>query len=67
MFLLVSKLKMIGMLLNVVHGLVQKKLQKPITKASNAFPNHFSLITMLTLNKFKNWKLTLLEDDHRLC
>ena len=46
MFLLVSKFKMIGMLLNVVHGQVQKKTKKKkhITKESNGFPNYSTLI-----------------------
>ena len=44
MFLLVNILKMIGMLLNVVHGQIQKKL----TKTSNkGFPNHSTLINRL--------------------
>ena len=47
MFLLVSKFKMIGMLLNVVHGQVQKSKQKHITKESNGFHNHSTLVTML--------------------
>ena len=38
MFLLVSKFKMIGMLLNVVHGQVQKSQQKPITKGFPTIP-----------------------------
>ena len=46
MFLLVSKFKMIGMLLNVVNGQVQKSKQNHITKESNAFHNHSTLITM---------------------
>ena len=37
---------MIGMLLNVVHGEVQKSKQKHITKESNRFHNHSTLITM---------------------
>ena len=37
---------MIGMLLNVVHGEVQKSKQKHITKESNRFHNHSPLITM---------------------
>ena len=37
MFLSVSKFKMIGMLLNVVHSQVQKRRQKHITKESNGF------------------------------
>ena len=42
MLLLVSKFKMIGMLLNVVHGQVKKKLKKTY---NNGFPNHSTLIT----------------------
>ena len=41
---------MIGMLLNVVHGQVQKSEQKHITKKSNEFPNHTTLITMAKWN-----------------
>ena len=41
MFLLVSKLKMIGMLLNVAQGQVQQKLTKTYNKG---FPNHSTLI-----------------------
>ena len=41
MFLLVSKFKMIGMLLNVVHRQVQKKLAKTYNKGR--FPNHSAL------------------------
>ena len=42
MFLLVINFKMIGMLLNVVHGQVQKiKLTKTYNKG---FPNHSTLI-----------------------
>ena len=37
MFLSVSKFKMIGMLLNVVHSQVQKRQQKHITKESDGF------------------------------
>ena len=40
---LVSKFKIIGMLLNVVHNQVQKSEQKHITKESNGFHNHSSL------------------------
>ena len=69
MFLLVSNFKMIGM--RAIERCARsgpKKLQKPRTKESNEFPNHSTLITMVTLNKFKNWKLTLSEDEHqRLC
>ena len=39
MFLLVSKFKMIGMLLNIVHGQVLKKANKNITKESYGFHN----------------------------
>ena len=48
MFLLVSKFNhdMIGMLLNVVNGQVQKSKQNHITKESNAFHNNSTLITM---------------------
>ena len=38
MFLLVNNFKMIGMLLNVVHGQVQKSEQKPITKGFPIIP-----------------------------
>ena len=37
---------MIGMLLNVVHGEVQKSKQKHITKESSGFHNQSPLITM---------------------
>ena len=47
MFLLVSNFKMIGMLLNVVHGQVQKSQQKSITKETNGFHNQFTLITLV--------------------
>ena len=46
MFLLVSKFKMIGMLLNVVHCQVQKSQRKHITKEPNRLHNHFTFITM---------------------
>ena len=47
MFLLLSKIKMIGMLLNIVHGQVQKSYQlQDITKESNGFHNHSTLITI---------------------
>ena len=52
MFLLVvSKFKMIGMLLNVVHGKVEKKLTKTYYKGpeSNGFHNHSTLISMCRL------------------
>ena len=45
MSLLGNKFKMIGTLLNVVHGLVLKSEQKHITKESNWFHNqpfHFN-------------------------
>ena len=45
MFLLVM-FKMIGMLLNIVYGQVQKQY---ITKESNGFHNHSTLITMVLL------------------
>ena len=38
MFVLVNNFKMIGMLLNVVHGEVQKSWQKPITKGFPTIP-----------------------------
>ena len=44
MILLVNNLKMIGMLLNVVHGQIQKKLTKTCNKG---FPNHSTLINRL--------------------
>ena len=47
MFLLVNNFKLIGMLLNVVHGQVQKIQQKPITKEPKGFHNHSTLITMV--------------------
>ena len=50
MFLLVSKFKMIGMLLNVVYSQVQNSKQKQQTKGSNRFHNHSTLITMVWLN-----------------
>ena len=53
MFLLVSNFKMIGMLLNVVHDQVQKKLTKTYNKG---FPNHSTLINdyhiHATMNQF---------------
>ena len=43
MFVLVNNFKMIGMLLNVVHGQIQKSYY--ITKTYNKwFPNHSTLI-----------------------
>ena len=45
MSLLVSKFKMMGMLLNVVQGQVQKSEQKPITKG---FPTILRKLTMFT-------------------
>ena len=45
MFLLVSKFKMIGMLLNVVHSQI-KKANKQKTE-SKGFHNHATLITMV--------------------
>ena len=38
--MLVSKFEMIGILLNVVRGQVQKSKQKHATKESNGFHNH---------------------------
>ena len=49
MFLLVSMLKMIGMLLNIVHCQVQKSYQKHITRESNGFHNLSTLITLVLL------------------
>ena len=46
MFILVSKCKMIGMLLNVVHGQVRKSERKHITKEYDEFHNRSTLITM---------------------
>ena len=47
MFLLVSKIKMIRMILYVVHGQVQKSYQQHnITKESNRFLNQSTLITI---------------------
>ena len=47
MFLLVSKLKMIRMQLNEVHGQVKKGNKKHMTMESNGFHNHYTLITMM--------------------
>ena len=47
MFLLVSKLKMIRMQLNEVHGQVKKGNKKDMTMESNGFHNHYTLITMM--------------------
>ena len=44
MFVWVIKFKMIGMLLNVVHGQVQKSEQKNIAEESNGFHKHSILI-----------------------
>ena len=44
MFLLVNNFKMIGMLLNVVHGQVNKSEQKPKTKG---FPTIPLLLTIM--------------------
>ena len=41
MFLLVNNIKMMGMLLNVVHGQVQKNQRKTYNKG---FPNHSTLL-----------------------
>ena len=50
MFLLVSKFKMIGELLNVVHALKKmlKKRTKHITNKSYMFHDHPTLLTMHT-------------------
>ena len=42
MFLLINNIKMIGMLLNVVHGQVQKNKQKLITKGFPTIPLYFN-------------------------
>ena len=47
MFLLVSELKFIGMLLNVVQGQVQKSYQKPITKGALSIHQKFRKIHVL--------------------
>ena len=47
MFVLVSEFKMIGMLLNIVHGQVKKKL----TKTYRRFPNHSTLINYRKIPK----------------
>ena len=58
MFLLVINFKMIGMLLNVVHGQVQKiKLTKTYNKG---FPNHSTLINYDQTQKLADPKLTFL-------
>ena len=44
MFLLVSKFKMIGMLLNVVHGQVQKSYEKYTTKKSVGLHKHSTFL-----------------------
>ena len=48
MFLLVSKFKIIGMLLHVVHGQVQKKLTKTYNKG---FLNHSTFKLILTMEQ----------------
>ena len=45
MFLLVSKFKMIGMLLNVVHSQIKRANKK--NRESKGFHNHSTLITMV--------------------
>ena len=50
MFILVSKCKMIGMLLNVVHGQVRKSEQKHITKEYNGFHNRSTLLLNYDVN-----------------
>ena len=58
MFLLVINFKMIEMLLNVVHGQVQKiKLTKTYNKG---FPNHSTLINYDQTQKLADPKLTFL-------
>ena len=47
MLLLVSKFKMTGTLLNVVHGQVKKWYVKHVTKESNGFHNPSTLITII--------------------
>ena len=58
MSLLVYKFEMIGILLNVVHGQVQKSKQKHITKESNVFHNNSTLITMVRAIPYKFINLT---------
>ena len=55
MFLLVSKLKMIGMLLNVAHGQVQQKLTKTYNKE---FPNHSTLINYACVRHHRKFAKT---------
>ena len=50
MFILVSKCKMIGMLLNVVHGQIRKSEQKHITKEYNGFHNRSTLLLNYDVN-----------------
>ena len=52
MFPLVSKFKIIGMLLSVVHSQVQNSEQKHTSKESNGFHNRSTLITMPILYSF---------------
>ena len=60
MFLLVNKYKMIGILLHVVHGQVQKSEQKRIiAKETNRFHNHSTLDS--------NYKLINLHDSWPFC
>ena len=44
---------MIRLLLNVVHSQAQKANKKNITKESNGFYNHSTLITMVQRNSTK--------------
>ena len=50
MFLLVKNFQMIGMLLNVVHGQVQKS---PTKTYSKGFPNHSTLINYAVIEEQK--------------
>ena len=49
MFRLVSKFKLIGMVLNVVQGQVKKKRTKTYNKG---FPNHSTLINYGSIGRF---------------
>ena len=51
---LVSNFKMIGMLLNVMRGQVQKSQQKTY---NNGFPNYSALITMMWWRHQQNLSL----------
>ena len=53
MFLLVSKFKMIGVLLNVVHALKNaKNANKHITNKSYTLHDHATLLTMHTFSRY---------------